>query len=218
MPVTSLPGQPPRTAWFATPAGQVLVDGETTMLERALADRPAPPWLWLAPSAASGPVATACGRGIRLWADGERWQGEVRCDAPLPFPSGSMGTVVLQHVVRASGNDDLLLDEAARLLEAGGRLWLLALNPLSPYRWRWRGQGLRASEPLGWRRRLRRAGLEPEPVSQGIGPSWTPRVDDALRSGPGLCAAYALRAEKRVAALTPLPRRKLALPRGVSAA
>ena len=31
-----------------------------------------------------------------------------------------------------------------------GWLWLLALNPLSPYRLRWRGQGLHAREPVTW--------------------------------------------------------------------
>ncbi|MCD9033273.1 class I SAM-dependent methyltransferase [Luteimonas sp. Y-2-2-4F] len=218
MPSTSLNGQPATPAgWFASPAGRVLVDGEAAMLERAMAERPTPPWLWLAP-VPSSPPDEACGRGLRLWADGGGWTGAVRCEGALPFPSESMGVVILQHVLRAD-HDDGLLAEAARVLETGGRLWLLVLNPLSPYRWRWRGHGLRAREPLGWRRRLRAAGLAPEPVSQGIGPGWQPRADSALRSGPGLCAAYALRAEKRAAALTPVaPRRALQVPNGVSAA
>ncbi|WP_052338442.1 hypothetical protein [Luteimonas huabeiensis] len=218
MPSTSLNGQPATpAAWFASPAGRALVDGEAAMLERVMAERPTPPWLWLAPVPCA-PPDQACGRGLRLWADGAGWRGAVRCEGALPFPSESMGTVILQHVLRPDGGDGLLA-EAARVLEPGGRLWLLVLNPLSPYRWRWRGHGLHAREPLGWRRRLRAAGLEPEPVSQGIGPGWRPHADSTLRSGPGLCAAYALRAEKRVAALTPVaPRRALSVPKGASAA
>lgn len=217
MPATSLNGQPDASSWFASPAGRALIDGEAAALERALTERPTPPWLWIAPVRPERPVDAACGRGVSLWCADGRWDGAVRCAMPLPFPSESMGTVILQHVARIGG-DDALLEEAARVLEPGGRLWLLALNPLSPYRWRWRGQGLRAGEPLGWRRRLRRVGLEPEPVSQGIGPNWRPQAQAALRSGPGMCAAYALRAEKRVAALTPRPRPALALPRGLPAA
>ncbi|MCD9045965.1 methyltransferase domain-containing protein [Luteimonas sp. MHLX1A] len=217
MPSTSLNGQPRVTTWFASPAGRILLDGEDAMLERSLAERPSPPWLWLAPAPRRDP-GDACGRGMCLWRDRQGWAGAVRCGTALPLPSATMRVVILQHVVRAGGEDDDLLEEAARVLEPGGRLWLFTLNPLSPYRWRWRGQGLRAAEPLGWRRRLRRAGLEPEPVSQGIGPQWKLETSDVLQSGPGLRAAYALRAEKRVAALTPLPSARLALPRGLPAA
>ncbi|WP_166432735.1 class I SAM-dependent methyltransferase [Luteimonas yindakuii] len=205
------------TTWFASPAGRVLLDGEDAMLQRTLAERPSPPWLWLGP-VPRPELDAACGRGLGLWHGRDGWEGAVRCGLALPFPSATMGVVILQHVVRAGGEDDGLLEEAARVLEPGGRLWLFTLNPLSPYRWRWRGQGLRAGEPLGWRRRLRRAGLEPEPVSQGIGPQWKLEASDVLQSGPGLRAAYALRAEKRVAALTPLPAARLALPRGLPAA
>ncbi|WP_166815978.1 class I SAM-dependent methyltransferase [Luteimonas yindakuii] len=205
------------TTWFASPAGRVLLDGEDAMLQRTLAERPSPPWLWLGP-VPRPELDAACGRGLGLWRGRHGWEGAVRCGLALPFPSATMGVVILQHVVRAGGEDDGLLEEAARVLEPGGRLWLFTLNPLSPYRWRWRGQGLRAGEPLGWRRRLRRAGLEPEPVSQGIGPQWKLEASDVLQSGPGLRAAYALRAEKRVAALTPLPAARLALPRGLPAA
>ncbi|PJK00878.1 hypothetical protein CO641_02645 [Lysobacteraceae bacterium NML91-0213] len=195
----------------------MLLEGEDAMLERTLAERPSPPWLWLAPVVRHAPDE-ACGRGLCLWRGAQGWAGAVRCGTALPLPSETMRVVILQHVVRAGGEDDDLLEEAARVLEPGGRLWLLTLNPLSPYRWRWRGQGLRAAEPLGWRRRLRRAGLAPEPVSQGIGPQWKLETSDVLQSGPGLRAAYALRAEKRAAALTPLPTPRLALPRGVPAA
>src|SRR3546814_10058674 len=75
-------------------------------------------------------------------------------------------------------------------ISPGGRLWVFALNPLAPYRWRWRGTGLGASEPLSWRRRMRAAGLVPEPVSQGLGPGWKVRVAHEPQNGPGMRAPY----------------------------
>ena len=84
-----------------------------------------------------------------------------------------------------------------------GTLVLFALNPLAPYRWRWRGQGLRVSEPVTWRRRLRAVGLVPEPVSQGIGPTWEVAHDPCLQDGAGLRAAFLLRAQKRRLPMTP---------------
>ena len=95
---------------------------------------------------------------------------------------------------------------------------LFALNPLAPYRWSWRGTGLGGTEPVTWRRRLRRAGFAPEAVSQGLGPRWNPQADGTLQSGAGIRAAYLLRAERRAAALTPIrpghrqPLRTLAAP------
>ena len=85
------------------------------------------------------------------------------------------------------------------------------LNPLAPYRWRWRGSGITTSEPLVWRRRLRAVGLVPDPVSQGLGPNWSVRVSAQPQQGPGLRAAYLLRAEKRSVPLTPVRRRALQL-------
>lgn len=220
MPPPSVTGQPDSTsnaphAWFGSAEGQVLLDSERPSVLHALAERPAQPWLWLGPFAQPAPPER--GRGLRLASSGRGWCGEVHCALPLPLASESIGTVVLQHVARAGQTG--LLEECARVLAPGGRLWLYALNPLAPYRWRWRGSGLRASEPLAWRRRLRAAGLAPEPVSRGIGPSWQVRVSAALQDGPGLRAAYVMRAERRVFPLTPVrPRARVALPDGVPAA
>src|SRR3546814_15099397 len=100
----------------------------------------------------------------------------ARCRLPLPLADESIGVVVLQHVAAPGRSRRELFEECARVLAPGGRLWVFALNPLAPYRWRWRGTGLGASEPLSWRRRMRAAGLVPEPVSQGLGPGWKVRV------------------------------------------
>src|SRR5690606_15388077 len=116
------------------------------------------PWLWIAPVACSEVPA---GHGLCLEPGGEGWCGAVRCALPLPLANESVATVVLQHVARRDRASDLL-QECARILVPGGRLWLFGLNAVSPYRWRWVGHGLSASEPLTWRRRLRAAGLVPD--------------------------------------------------------
>ncbi len=205
MPATSPTGQPGDSPdWFGTAAGQALALSEETVVEQALGERPGQPWLWLAPAASA---TGGGGRGLRLSRSGGRWRGTIVCAAPFPLPGDCFATVVMQHVLTRGGEAGQLLEEAARLLVPGGRLWLLLLNPVAPYRWRWRGSGLAASEPLFWRRRLRACGLEPDPISFGVGPIWKPRVSPELQNGPGMRAAYVLRAERRVVPLTPVRRR-----------
>jgi SAM-dependent methyltransferase len=217
MPLPSPTGQPDSaSAWFGSDAGRAVLESEQPLLLRAFAERPSQPWLWLGPVAQELDVE---GHGLRLSASGAGWSGSARCGLPLPLANESIGVVVVQHVARARSSADGLLDECARVLVPGGRLWLFALNPLAPYRWRWRGSGLGASEPLTWRRRLRAAGLAAEPVSQGLGPGWQVGVSHDLQNGPGLRAAYLMRAEKRAWPLTPVRRRApLRLPEGVPAA
>lgn len=217
MPASSATGQPDSAqAWFGSDAGLALLESEQPAVVRALAERPALPWLWLAPVEQ---LTRIDGQGLRLVAAGSGWSGAASCALPLPLASESVGVVVVQHVASTRASGRPLLAECARVLAPGGRLWLFALNPLAPYRWQWRGTGLGASEPLTWRRRLREAGLAPEPVSQGIGPGWRVRVDHEPQDGPGLRAAYAVRAEKRAWPLTPVRRQApLRLPDGIPAA
>lgn len=217
MPSAPVPGQPDGArAWFGTDAGLALLESEQPAVQRALDERPALPWLWLAPVEQPAGVD---GRGLRLVGASSGWSGEARCGLPLPLASESVGVTVLQHVATTGPAGASLFRECARVLAPGGRLWLFALNPLAPYRWRWRGSGLAASEPLTWRRRLREAGLVPEPVSEGLGPGWQVRVAHLPQSGPGLRAAYAIRAEKRAWPLTPIRQRvPLRLPQGIPAA
>lgn len=223
MPATSPTGQPDSASgWFESPAGRALLDSETAIVGSLLDDARGLPWLWLAP-AASGAAAGADrgrgrGRGLRLESAAGGWSGDVRCVLPLPLASESIGTVLLQHVLGRGPDGRALLEECFRILVPGGRVGLFALNPLAPYRWRWRGTGLRGSEPLLWRRRLRDAGLTPEPLSQGIGPSWRETVSADPQQGVGLRAAYLLRAEKRSQPLTPIrQRRRVAVADGVPA-
>lgn len=216
MPPRIVPGQPARAAaWFASAAGQAILASEAEAIRGAVAERPGQPWLWLT----VGGVATeTSGRGLLLQATDRGWRGPVRCALPLPLANESVATVVVQHVAggrRAAA----LVEECARVLVPGGRLWLFALNPLSPYQLRWFGSRAGASEPTLWRRRLRGAGLAPDPVSYGLGPRWRVGVDPVPDTGPGLRAAWMLRAERRVAPLTPLrPRPAPRLGEGVPAA
>lgn len=209
MPPRSRPGQPDAAqAWFASSEGAVLLDSEQPLVEEALAARPSQPWLWLAPL----PRRRPDGRGLVLYARGHRFGGEASCALPLPLPSEAFGTVVLQHVASLDAHGAATLEEAARVLVPGGHLLLFALNPLSPYRWRWRGHGLDAAEPLSWRRQLRRAGLQPGTISEGLGPRWEPVADQRRQGGAGFRAAYLLRAEKRSLPLTPVRPRPRLLP------
>jgi hypothetical protein len=192
------PARHPARVWFESPHGRALLESERAQVEAALRERPAQAWLWLAPL---GDAATAGGE-CRSPAD-EDWGRTGRYVLPFPLPAESVGTLVLQHVADGAW-DPALLAECRRLLSPGGRLWLFALNPLAPFRWSWRGTGLAGTEPVAWRRRLRRAGFAPEPVSQGLGPRWSAQADAALQSGAGIRAAYLLRAEKRALGMTPL--------------
>ena len=179
MPAALVQRQPERSgrdgaAWFATAAGMAVLGSESEAIQRALAQRPGQPWLWLA--AGPAPVGPD-GPGLVLNGTGERLEGALRCALPLPLASESVGTVVVQHLGDICGETDLLFAECQRVLVPGGCLWLFALNPLAPYRWRWTRQGPGAREPVSWRRRLRGAGLRPEAVSHGLGPRW--RIEQA---------------------------------------
>lgn len=217
MPAISQAGQPGSASdWFETLAGRAILDSEHALVEQALGSHPGLPWLWVAPR---GPSMEVPGRGLCLVRRGDALDGPVQCATPLPLPSEAFGAVVLQHVI--GGRDDSfgLLEEAARVLAPGGHLWMLVLNPLTPYRWRWRGVGIASAEPLTWRRRMRDAGLAPDAVSNGVGPKWRAEPVHGVQNGPGLRAAYALRGQKRHLPLTPVrsPRR-LVLPAGATAA
>ncbi|MEN5118706.1 methyltransferase domain-containing protein [Luteimonas sp. TWI662] len=217
MPAISPSGQPDRVGdWFQTPAGRAVLDSEHALVAEALGGHPGLPWLWLTPVA---PEIAVDGRGLCLVRGGRGLHGPVRCGWPLPLPSEAFGAVLLQHVVGPHGEDRGLLEEAARVLAPGGHLWLLLLNPLTPYRWRWRGSGIASAEPLAWRRRLREAGLAPDAVSRGVGPSWRPVPSPIVQHGPGFRAAYAMRCQKRHLPLTPVRQpRTLALPAAAPAA
>lgn len=193
---------PADAAWFSSPAGRVVLDSQCDAIQRALEARPGQAALWLR-AAPPGEPASAW-PGLCLHAAGTGLDGDLRGGWPLPLASESCGVVVVQHLADLGPDPARLLEDCARVLVPGGRLWLLALNPLSPYRLRWRGQGPRAWEPVTWRRRMRTAGLAPDPVARGLGPRWSVAPDPQGQDGAGLRAAFLLGAEKRRIPLTPL--------------
>lgn len=192
-------------AWFTSAAGQALLASEAGCVADALHQRPGQPLLWLGPHATPLPGGATTGVLLRLHpAPAAGYTGGLRCGLPLPLANDCCATIVVQHAgdIDAAATD--LLEECTRVLLPGGWMWLLALNPLSPYRLRWRGQGLSAREPITWRHRLRAAGLAPEAVSQGVGPRWDITAATGEQDGAGLRAAFLLRAQKRVHPLTPV--------------
>lgn len=202
--------------WFARPAGRALLASERDAVLAALRSAPTPlPWLWIAPLAPVPPERDApLAPGLCLASDGEAWTGSIRCRLPLPFASESLGTVILQHVAHLhEARSGALLAECARALVPGGRLHVLAFNPLSPYRLRWLRSGLRAADSARLRRLLADVGLAPMPQATGLGPQWKVRVEAEAHDGPGFRAAYLQSAEKRSIPLTPVrPRLPLVLP------
>ena len=203
MPVPSATGQPdPSCAWFDSAPGQALLESERPHLRSLLGERPGQPWLWLGPGACAS--QDLAGPGLPLRPVGGGWAGPVRCTLPLPLANESVAAIVLQHPALPGPETAALLAECARVLVPGAALSVYCLNPLSPWRWRWGRGGPGASEPQPWRRRLRAAGLAPDPVSQGLGPRWGAAPDARLQHGPGVRAAWVLRAQKRMLPLTPV--------------
>lgn len=193
--------QPDALAWFGNGPGGPLLAAEQPWVAAALKARAPQAWLWLGPSAPD-PALVRPARGVQLYRQPMGFAGSLRCDLPLPLPTEALAAVVVQHALETA--HDGLLEECARVLEPGGRLWLFALNPWSPYRLRWRGLDLVVHDALGWRERLRAAGLQPVGrEARYLGPVWRAK-GAADGRGPGrLRAVCLLEAEKRVAALIP---------------
>lgn len=203
MPVLQISRQPDALAWFDSPSGQPLLAAEQPVIAAAMASRPAQqPWLWLAPQAPGSGTPDLPRRTLVLHREQDGFSGSLRCGLPLPLPNESIGNLIVQHVL--DDGMDGLLDECARVLEPGGRLWLLTLNPWSPYRARWWRSGLAACDVQDWRMKLRGLGLQPCAGGAGyLGPVWRIAFDPAEPTSGRLGAVCLLEFEKRSAALIP---------------
>ncbi|GAB3513969.1 hypothetical protein [Pseudoxanthomonas daejeonensis] len=208
MPVAAPSRQPGASIRFSGKEAQWLLAEERRWLATQLAARPARPWLWLVPPSESAPDwVTPPPRGLLLRPEGGVYAGTVRCGLPLPLPSECLGDVVLQHP--GACNAGPLIEECARVLVDGGRLWLFLANPWSPYRLRCL-RDLPASAAGPWQKRLRDEGLQVD-MTRFIGPCWRMLQDDA-GDGPGsgvspLRACRVIVAEKRgLAPVAPAPR------------
>lgn len=203
MPVLPNNRQPEPLDWFIGPRGCALLEAEETAISGALVARPAQqPWLWLAPAAAESRALQPPPRSLRLHRRGAELGGGVRCALPLPLPSEGVGNIIVQHVLDTPLEG--LLDECARVLEPGGRLFMFTLNPWSPYRAHWTFSGLDAFGSGTWRHRL--GGLALEPCGTGVsylGPVWG-GADGARANTPEcLRAVCLLQVEKRTRAVLP---------------
>lgn len=207
------------TAWFAGVSGKALLDSEAACVQAALQQFPRQRSLWLGPTTARMDAGQIQGPSLQLHPEpAQAFSGDLRCALPLPLASECCAVIIVQHVLEMTTMPEALLEECARVLIPGGWLWLLALNPLAPYRWRWGGHGLRGREPVSWRRRLRAVGLLPEPVSQGLGPTWRAGAGAPPGLGVGLRPAFLLRCEKRTLPLTPIRKpRAIGLQAGTAA-
>lgn len=215
------PGNPVDTSldWFHGTAGTAVLASEDVAVGRVMAMCPALPWLWIGASAATAPVAP---RGIRLHRSRDGFSGDLRCRLPLPLASECFGAIFVQHALDDGHQAQAVLDECARLLAPGGRLWLATLNPWSPYRIRWTRAGLRAKGAGAWQSGLRQAGFSSVSTRvQWLGPRWHPRAEEsgigfsdrfrsvlALSAGKqvqGLIAPTAVRQLRWQVARWPLP-------------
>lgn len=190
MPAVASHRQPEPLAWFGTSDGKRLLAAEQQRISPILAAKAAAPTLWLHPGSTAGVSVVAPGLSLR--ATGTGFDGPLRCGAALPLASDSFSAVVVQHVPENGAR--ALLKECARVLEPGGRLWLFTLNPVSPYRLRWRRTGLAIRGPGRWRHYLQDAGLDGGAhAPQWLGPAWRGggRSPDMMR------AVCLLQADKR---------------------
>ncbi|MBN6149248.1 hypothetical protein JR065_02750 [Xanthomonas sp. AmX2] len=205
MPAAPFPRQAGVSSWFDTAVAQMLLQAEQPLILEALLGRPAQPWLWLSPVPSAPPPRELPGRGVRLHRTPGGFAGDLNCALPLPLSSESVNAIVLQHV--AAADAAALLEECERVLMPGGQLWLFALNAMSPYRLRWRRQGLVAHHPGHWRDLLARAGLPCIDDIRYLGPVWPTRGGvGSATSGAPLRAVCVLHAEKRTAAgIGPIP-------------
>lgn len=191
-------------SWFSTLAGQGVLAAEYSAGSQVLAACPALPWTWIGVAAAE-PPPNESRRGLLLHRAEAGLAGAVRCGFPLPLPSESMGAVLIQHALDDGLEVDRMLGECERVLAPGGTLWLAALNPWSPYRARWAGEGLRARYPGAWQAALRRAGFAFDSARlQWLGPRWrVEHGDGGISAADRLRAGIALTVNKRVRAMIP---------------
>ncbi|MET0289164.1 MAG: hypothetical protein ABW178_06010 [Pseudoxanthomonas sp.] len=199
MPVRATDRQLDPLDWFGSERATPVLAAEAERIAGVLGPAARQPWLWLAPPAVPRPDELP--RCLFLHGALGGFSGPIRCALPFPLPTEAFGSIVLQHV-HESGLDGVLA-ECARLLEPGGRLWLLSLNPWSPYRARWRRSGLHVREARAWQADLEAGGLTILGGRRRFGPVWRERSEAGAHAPPRLRAVTLLEAEKRVAALIP---------------
>lgn len=204
MPVAPIPRQAGVSSWFATRAGRALLQLQQPIVVEGLRSRPTQPWLLLAAHEDAFPEDELPPLGVHLRRSNEGYAGDLRCALPLPLAPESVQAIIVQHP--ACDNASELLEECERVLMPGGKIWLFTLNPLSPYRLRWRRYGLDAMHCGRWRMLAHAAGLQCLPHERYLGPVWKASGTSSSAWGVPWRALCLIEIEKRVAApIGPIP-------------
>jgi SAM-dependent methyltransferase len=109
------------------------------------------------------------GHWVTLKLSQGQFVGDVRSSAtePLPFVDRAFDLILLRHALES---EELSLDEIVRVLAPGGTLVLTGVNPLSGWTpwwlWQTRGSAARATSPIQWVARLRRADVQVQRVQR----------------------------------------------------
>ena len=211
--------------WFATPLAQKLlrreqheaiprltsIYGHTGLYLRCMVD---------APAELSGNMLH---RLLRLHRADARLEGDLCCvEHDLPLLRESVDLVYLLHAFEQSPQRQYLLLELERVLGPEGNLFIVGLNPWSPWRWRWSGSGLRVTSAARQRSLLDEAGFEVV-ARQALGPllPWLdqPGMTHVVRHRrdpfANWRAGYLIHARKRRRGVTPLRSRTVALQAGM---
>lgn len=145
----------------------------------------------------------------QLRVGGTRYGGDIMAatDEPLAFVDDAFDLVWLCHVLEVVDDFSAVLQEAVRVLAAGGTLVITGIHPISAwapwYYWHERGAGHGLHMPSRLARKLRHSGLRVTGM-QRVGSAWphrgTPEPEAAYPVGGG----YVLVAQKQRSLVTPL--------------
>jgi SAM-dependent methyltransferase len=217
--------------WYKTPVGRQVANAESACLERLLADSFGHYLLQFGAPTQFRDAARSCRihRRVVLGESLDDMHGSLTSDTAgirtlpfeLPLASASVDAVVLPHTLDFCSEPHRVLREVERVLIPEGRVIIFCFNPLSTWglmRWLprsrrrvpWCGGQLTPFRVGDW---LRLLGLQQETRDMlvfrpPLRRAFIPQLDWMERTGvqywPIFGGVFAVRAVKRVAALTPL--------------
>jgi len=126
------------TDWFASDAGQVLLQRETELLRERVRRFHGDCLLWLGPVPEATRATSRCMVKSRLFAAPATPRTGCEGVTPLvahtellPIPSNSVDGVVLHHALEYARDPRSAIREVTRIVRPGGRLLVCCFNPLS---------------------------------------------------------------------------------------
>lgn len=171
MPAASPTRQPDHLpTWFDGAFGQAFLEAELGLMMPLVLRSPGLRMCWILPSCTSARAAPPMlmPNETRLWRRGGDWC--LGSESVESLPQQEMDLVIAAHVMGSNADARRQLDAILSMLRPGRTAFLVELNPWSPFRWQWRGCGMRA--PSVWRlsELARRSGLVVE-ASYAVNPS-----------------------------------------------